>query len=369
MKAVVLSGGDGRRMQPFTSSMPKQLLPVAGRAVLQRLLETLASAGVRDVAVVVGSWAPEVRRAIGDGSSCGLAVTYIDQPRPAGLADAVRRAEQFLGDEDFILALGDNLFGENAVTELLDLARGGPACGLLVRQVPDPRDYGVAEVGEDGSVLRVLEKPSEPPTDLAVTGMYFFSHDVHASIAPLTPSARGELEITDAIQDLIDRGHRVRAHRFDGYWRDIGRSGDVVLANGELLAGLEREITGDVDDSSVIVGDVVVEAGAEVRGSRIEGPALVGAWARVTNCLVGPDTTIGEGACLNRVHLENTVVLAGTRLQLATGLKGCVIAPQDQPVEPPRRHQSAEPGRSGTTDRPDPPNRHLAPADVRVGAR
>ncbi|MEO7267955.1 MAG: sugar phosphate nucleotidyltransferase [Knoellia sp.] len=342
MKAVVLSGGDGRRMQPFTSSMPKQLLPVAGRPVLQRLLETLAGAGVHEVAVVVGSWAPEVRRAIGDGSASGVCVTYIEQPTPAGLAHAVGLAQEFLGDEDFVLALGDNLFGEDAVSDLLRLAATRPACGLLVREVGDPRAYGVAEVTGEGRVLRVLEKPSQPPTNLAVTGMYYFSSLVHASIATLTPSPRGELEITDAIQDLIGRGHRVEAHRFEGYWRDIGHSDDVVLANGELLGELERDIAGEVDDTSTVVGDVVVEAGAEVHGSHIVGPALVRSWARLTDCVVGPGTTIGEGACLTGVHLENSVVLAGTRLQLATGLRGCVIAPQDHPVQANPRHQAAE---------------------------
>ena len=270
LKGLVLSGGAGTRLRPITHTSAKQLVPVANKPVLFYGLEALRAAGVTDVGIVVGETRAEIEAAVGDGSALGIQVTYIPQEAPLGLAHAVLTAEAFLGDSPFVMYLGDNLL-RDGITALVDRFRAGASDALiLLQRVPDPQSYGVAEL-EDGQVVRLVEKPAEPRSDLALVGVYMFSPSIMESVKAIRPSARGELEITDAIQHLIDRGLSVEPHEVTGWWKDTGRLEDMLEANRLVLDVLETRVDGEVVDSTM-EGRVVVERGARVASSSVRGP-------------------------------------------------------------------------------------------------
>ncbi|GGU98228.1 glucose-1-phosphate thymidylyltransferase [Actinomadura cremea] len=328
MKALVLAGGTASRLRPFSNSLPKQLIPLAGRPVLEHVLRGIADIGVRDTAIVVGDTAPAVMDAIGDGARLGLRVTYVPQARPLGLAHCVTLARSFLGDDDFVMYLGDNLLPGGIADPARRFRARRPSAQLLLRRVADPRAFGVAEVGRGGVVRRLEEKPAHPRTDLAVLGVYFFTAAVHAAIDACRPSHRGELEITDAIQVLIDRGRTVRAVEHTGHWRDIGRPADVLACNRRLLAELRPRTDGELDAATEVTGGpVVVEPGARVIRSRITGPALVGADTVLTDCEVGPDAAIGRDCSLRGVRLRDAVVLDGTSLSGPADVHAALVSP------------------------------------------
>jgi len=325
MKALVLSGGKGTRLRPFSYSMPKQLIPIANRPVLEHILENLRVLGVKEAGVIVGDWAPEIMAMLGDGSRFGMRITYIPQEEPQGLAHCVAIAREFLGDEDFVMYLGDNMLlqGVQEIAEEFNARR--PAAQVVVHKVPDPRSFGVAEVDAGGRVTQVVEKPQHPRSDLALIGVYFFTPAVHEAVAAIEPSARGELEITDAIAWLIEGGAEVKASEYGGYWRDTGRVEDVLECNREILNSLSRDIAGEVDEASEIIGTVVVEAGARVVRSRIEGPAVIGADSVVADSHIGPHTSIGRDCAISRTGIAYSITLDGARVVGAQGLHGSVI--------------------------------------------
>lgn len=260
MKALVLSGGAGTRLRPITHTSAKQLVPVANKAVLFYGLESIAAAGVTEVGVIVGDTAQEIREAVGDGSRFGLDITYIPQDRPLGLAHAVIVARDFLGEDDFVMYLGDN-FIVGGITDLVDeFRRTRPDAQILLTRVPDPRAFGVAELDPAGQVVGLEEKPAHPKSDLALVGVYLFTPAIHDAVRAIGPSRRGELEITDAVQRLIDTGARVRSTIIKGYWKDTGNVVDMLEVNRTVLEGVERRIDGEVDEASETVGRVVVEA-------------------------------------------------------------------------------------------------------------
>ncbi|MGW5879066.1 glucose-1-phosphate thymidylyltransferase [Nocardiopsis terrae] len=325
MKALVLSGGSGTRLRPFSHSMPKQLVPVANRPILGHVIDSIRELGVTSVAVVVGDRSEEIRAALGDGSSHGVDITYIRQEAPLGLAHCVRIARRFLGDDDFVMYLGDNLLS-GGLTEIADRFRADRGdAHLAVRKVDDPHRFGVAEVDSEGRVLRLVEKPEHPVSDLAVVGVYFLTAAVHEAVDAITPSGRGELEITDAIQWLVDRGGDVRASVYQGFWRDTGQVSDVLDCNRELLAGLTPRILGAVDPDSRITGPVVVGESARVTRSRLSGPVVIGAGATVSDSVVGPYTSVGDGCVLDRAGVEDSIVLEGSAVRGVRGVHGSVI--------------------------------------------
>ncbi|MFI6509037.1 glucose-1-phosphate thymidylyltransferase [Streptosporangium sp. NPDC050855] len=334
MKALVLSGGSGTRLRPFSYSMPKQLIPIAGRPVLEHVLDDIRGLGVREVGIVVGTWSPEIERAIGDGSRLGLRVTYIRQERPLGLAHCVRLGRPFLGDDDFVMYLGDNMLPDGVADIAASFRAERPAAQVVVQRVADPRAFGVAEVEPDGTVRRLVEKPRHPRSDLALVGVYFFTPAVHAAAEAVTPGARGELEITDAIQLLIDRGATVRAGVYGGYWKDTGRIEDVLECNRHLLGGLRTEIAGEVDPLSSLSGPVVVAPGARVVRSRIVGPVIVGPGTLVEDSRIGPDVSLGAGCVLRGTGLSGSIVMDEAsisgidRLQDSLIGRAAVIAPR-----------------------------------------
>ncbi|KUO15289.1 glucose-1-phosphate thymidylyltransferase [Streptomyces dysideae] len=314
MKALVLCGGSGTRLRPITHTYAKQLVPVANRPVLFYGLEAIARANITEAGIVVGNNADEIRAAVGDGSRFSLRVTYIPQQRPLGLAHAVLIARDFLGDEDFVMYLGDN-FVVGGITELVDrFDAEHPDAQILLTRVSDPSAFGVAELDGRGSVVRLEEKPEHPKSDLALVGVYLFGPAVHRAVRAIAPSRRGELEITDAIQWLIDDGRDVRSTTISGYWKDTGNVDDMLEVNRTLLENLVPGVAGEVDDTSELVGRVRIEPGARVFGSRIVGPAVIGSGTTITGSYVGPFTSVAENCRITDSEVEFSIVLCNSRL-------------------------------------------------------
>lgn len=325
MKALVLSGGTGVRLRPFSYSMPKQLIPVAGKPILEHVLDNVRQAGVEEVGIVVGDTGPAIADVIGDGTRFGLRVSYLRQDKPLGLAHCVRLARDFLGEDDFLMYLGDNMLPDGVRDIADEFRRRRPAAHVVVQKVADPRSFGVAELDDGGRVLRVVEKPQHPRSDLAVMGVYFFTAAIHRAAAAVRPSARGELEITDAIQWLVEHDFEVRASEYAGYWRDAGRVEDVLECNRRILRDLRHEVAGQVDAASRLTGPVVVGPGARVIRSRIDGPAIIGAGTLVEDSRIGPDTAIGEGCVLSGTRVADSIVLDGATITGTPGLRGSFV--------------------------------------------
>jgi glucose-1-phosphate thymidylyltransferase len=311
MKGLILSGGRGTRLRPLTYTSAKQLVPIANKPVLFYGIEALVAAGVREIGIVVGDTADEIRAAVGDGSRWGARVTYLPQDAPRGLAHAVLISEPFIGREPFVMYLGDNLLNKGIVPLVEEFTREGPAAQILLARVPDPQMFGVAEL-ENGRVVRLVEKPQEPRSDLALVGVYMFGPEVFTSVKRIAPSARNELEITDAIQDLIDRGLTVKPHVVDGWWKDTGKLEDMLEANRLILDTLERRVEGTVDEVSRVEGKVVIEPGAVIERSVVRGPAIIGANARIVQAYVGPFTSIMNDVRIEDAEIEHSIVLEGS---------------------------------------------------------
>jgi glucose-1-phosphate thymidylyltransferase len=314
LKGLILSGGKGTRLRPITHTSAKQLVPVANKPVLFYGIEAMAEAGIREVGIIVApETGGEIREVVGDGERFGLAITYIDQDAPLGLAHAVLTAEQFLGDSPFVMYLGDNLL-RDGIKELVDTFRSeAPDALILLTPVPDPEHYGVAEL-EDGRVSRLVEKPAEPATDLALVGVYMFTPQVFEAARAIEPSGRGELEITDAIQHLVDGGLRVDPHIVHGWWKDTGQVQDMLEANRLILDELEERLDGEVDEESSIEGRVAIEEGARLERSTVRGPAIIGRGAVIKDAYIGPYTAIGENVRIDGAELEHSIVLAGSEI-------------------------------------------------------
>ncbi|MCX4823489.1 glucose-1-phosphate thymidylyltransferase [Streptomyces sp. NBC_01142] len=315
MKALVLSGGAGTRLRPITHTSAKQLVPVANKPVLFYGLESIAAAGITEVGIVVGDTAQEIRAAVGDGSRFGIDVSYIRQEVPLGLAHAVLISRDFLGDQDFVMYLGDN-FIVGGITALVEEFREQrPDAQILLTKVPDPRSFGVAELDDEGQVVRLEEKPSQPRSDLALVGVYLFTPAVHEAVRSISPSARGELEITHALQWLIDGDRRVASTIIDGYWKDTGNVADMLEVNRSVLERLTPKHEGSVDDLTEIIGRVRIGPGATVRASRIMGPAVIGPGTVVERSYIGPSTSIAENCRVTDSEIEYSIVLSGSSLE------------------------------------------------------
>jgi glucose-1-phosphate thymidylyltransferase len=309
MKGLILSGGRGTRLRPITFTSAKQLVPVANKPILFYGIEALAASGIREIGIVVGDTRREIRDAVGDGSRFGVSVTYIEQEAPLGLAHAVLVSEPFLGNDPFCMYLGDNLIRERLEPLVTRFRDEKPNCQILLAAVPDPTQFGVA-VLKDGQVVRLVEKPKEPPSNLGLVGVYMFDATVFKAVKAIKPSARGELEITDAIQWLIDQGYVVRPHVIEGWWKDTGKLEDMLEANRIILDTLLPRTDGTVVDSE-IVGRVVIEAGARVIRSTVRGPAIIGRDAVIESAYVGPFTSIGDRVVLRASEVEHSILLEG----------------------------------------------------------
>ena len=342
MKALVLSGGSGTRLRPITHTSAKQLLPVANKPVLFYGLEAIAAAGITEVGIVVGDTAPAIQAAVGDGSRFGIRATYLRQEAPLGLAHAVLIAREFLGDEDFVMYLGDNFIvgGITGLVEEFSAAR--PDAQIMLTKVADPRAFGVAELDGAGRVVGLEEKPRAPKSDLALVGVYLFTPAVHDAVAALKPSWRGELEITEAIQWLIDTARTVESTVITGYWKDTGNVTDMLEVNRLVLESLEPRADGVIDPGCEIIGRVSVEAGAQVSGSRIVGPAVIGAGSKVTGSYIGPFTAIAENCAVDDSEIEYSILLSGASIRGVRRIEASLIG-HDAEVTPaprvPRAHR------------------------------
>jgi glucose-1-phosphate thymidylyltransferase len=318
MKGLILSGGKGTRLRPITHTSAKQLVPVANKPVLFYGIEAMAAAGIEEVGIIIApETGGEIRDAAGDGSQFGVRITYVEQDAPLGLAHAVLTAEPFLGDDPFVMYLGDNLLQGGIVDLVRSFEARGPDALILLTPVPDPQHFGVAELDGD-RVVALQEKPPEPKTNLALVGVYMFTPQIHAAARAIEPSARGELEITDAIQHLVNSGRTVEPHIVQGWWKDTGRLEDMLEANRLILDVIEPRVEGELVDSQCD-GRVVVEPGAVLERSTVRGPAIIGAGTRLVDAYVGPYTAIAENCLIEQAEVEHSILLAGSSVR---GLQG-----------------------------------------------
>jgi glucose-1-phosphate thymidylyltransferase len=315
MKALVLAGGKGTRLRPLTYTSAKQLIPVANKPILDYALEAIREAGITEIGVIVGDTRQEVMSALGDGSRFGAALTYIHQPDPLGLAHAVWTAREFLGHEPFIMYLGDNLIQHGVKRFVEEFQTLGADALILLKPVENPRSFGVAELAPDGRIRSLEEKPQNPKSDLALVGVYLFSPAILEVIPNLKPSARGELEITDAIQALIDTGHDVRSHLQEGWWLDTGKKDDMLEANRVVLDEIQAENRGSVDAQSRVIGRVRIGPGTELIRTSVRGPAVIGAGCRLEDTFIGPYTSISDGVRIDRAEVEHSIILDGSRIE------------------------------------------------------
>lgn len=315
MKGLVLAGGRGTRLRPLTHSFAKQLVPVANKPVLYYGIEALAAAGIRDIGVVVGSTGAEIRRALGDGGSFGVSVTYIEQEAPLGLAHAVLISEEYMAGEPFVMYLGDNILAGGIASLVEEFVTSGVNAEILLSEVEDAGRFGVAELGADGRVIGLQEKPQDPPSRLALVGVYMFDASIFDAVRRITPSQRGELEITDAIQQLIDGGASVLPHIVEGWWKDTGKLSDLLEANRLVLETLDAEARHLEREDSRIDGRVRLGTGVELVQAVVRGPAVIGDGTRLENCFVGPYTSIGERCRITRCEIENSIVFSDSSLE------------------------------------------------------
>ena len=332
MKGLILSGGRGTRLRPITHTSAKQLVPVANKPVLYFAIEAMVEAGITDIGIITGDTGPEVRDAVGDGSRFGCTVTYIPQEEPLGLAHAVLTARDFLGGDRFVMYLGDNLIRDGIVRLVEEFRSSQPDAMILLASVPEPQRFGVAELNGD-RVVRLVEKPRVPPSDLALVGVYLFSAKVHSAIDRIAPSARGELEITDAIQRMIDDGDTVVPHVITGWWKDTGRLDDMLEANRIVLDGMAPRLDGVIGENVRLEGKVIVEAGARLANCRVRGPAIIGERTVIENAYVGPFTAIYHDCVVRNAEIEHSIVLERSRIEDVTGKiessllgKDCVVS-------------------------------------------
>jgi glucose-1-phosphate thymidylyltransferase len=328
MKGLVLAGGTGTRLRPLTYSGAKQLVPVANRPILFYVLDNLAEAGVHDIVVIVSpETGREVQAALGDGSRWKSRLHFIVQSHPGGLAHAVKVAAPALGQDDFCMFLGDNLIGTK-IGQAADEFRASPELSALVmlKEVPNPSSFGVAEVNAAGDVVRLVEKPANPKSNLALVGIYFFRPTIFAAIDRIRPSARGELEITDAIGELLSSGGSVRFARVGSWWLDTGKKDDLLLANDTVLdSWLNPEILGAVDPESKIIGRVRIEVGARVVRSVIRGPTIIGAGATITDSRIGPFTSVGPAVRIERSAVDRCVIMEGSAVEGVERLEDSLV--------------------------------------------
>jgi glucose-1-phosphate thymidylyltransferase len=342
MKAIILSGGKGTRLRPLTYSGAKQLVPVANKPILFYCIENIVQAGIKDIGIIISpETGEEIRETVGNGSRWGIKIQYITQDVPGGLAHAIRTAGDFLADSPFVMYLGDNLIGTGIDTFVNEFRNNNPEALILLKEVDNPKQFGVADVSEDGRVLKLIEKPDVPPSNLALVGIYIFSPKIHGAIARIKPSKRGELEITDAIQELINMGRNVMSFVLDMWWLDTGKKDDMLTANAIVLDDwLSENINGEVDKGSTILGRVSIGTGSVIRGSKIRGPVVIGENTVIENSFIGPYTSIGDNVKVIKSSVEHSVIMNGSELRELERLEESLIGRRVRITENKKMHKA-----------------------------
>jgi glucose-1-phosphate thymidylyltransferase len=339
MKGLILSGGKGTRLYPITYTSAKQLVPVANKPVLFRVIEAIRDAGIVDIGIVVGDTAPEIRQAVGTGKHWNVNVTYIPQEAPLGLAHAVKISQDFLGDDRFVMFLGDNVIQGGISGLIRQFASSEWNSQIVLTRVDHPQQYGVAQLDDEGRIVQLVEKPKEPISDLALVGIYMFDQHVFEAVHAITPSWRGELEITDAIQWLVEHDYAVFPYVHRGWWIDTGKMEDMLEANSLVLDELEHYVAGYVDRDSQVNGKVTIEKGAEVINSRIRGPAIIGQDSHIVNSYIGPSTSIYHHVQIRDSEIEHSIVLENSQIldipqRIEDSLIGRNVVIQRSPMKP-----------------------------------
>ncbi len=327
MKAIILSGGKGTRLRPLTYSGAKQLVPVANKPILFYCIDNIVKAGIKEIGIIISpETGQEIKDTVGDGSRWGTKIEYITQDVPGGLAHAIIIARDFLADSSFVMYLGDNLIGTGIGQFVDEFNNKNPEALILLKEVDNPKQFGVADVAEDGSVLKLVEKPDVPPSNLALVGIYIFSPEIHKAIDSIKPSERGELEITDAIQELIDMNCNVESFVLDMWWLDTGKKDDMLTANATVLDDwLESSIEGDVDEASKIEGRVAIGKGAVIRKCTIRGPVVIGENAVIDESFIGPHTSVGNNVKIVKSSVEHSVIMDDSELNDVERLEESLI--------------------------------------------
>jgi glucose-1-phosphate thymidylyltransferase len=342
LKGLVLSGGKGTRLRPLTHTAAKQLVPVANRPILYYVLDNLQDAGIHDVGIIIS---PEtgkaIEEAVGDGHTWGMKVVYILQNEPLGLAHAVKVARPFLGTDPFIMYLGDNLIGSGIGGFCETFEKSNADASILLKEVDNPSSFGIAEINGQGQVQRLVEKPKNPHSNLALVGIYFFSARIHGAIDRIRPSGRGELEITDAIQELLQQGFNVLSHKLDSWWLDTGKKDDLLTANSIVLdEWVKRQLLGEVDEESQVSGRVRLGKDSTVTRSTIRGPVVVGDNVQIENSFIGPFTSIGNGCRIVSSVMEHCVLLENARIEHVDRLEDSLVGKGSSVIKNRGNHQA-----------------------------
>jgi len=325
LKALIASGGRGTRLRPITHTRNKHLIPIANKPILHYSIEAVAAAGIKDIAIVVNADSDEVPIAIGDGSRWGVRTTFLRQETPGGLAQVVGLAEQFMGKDRFIFYLGDNMVVGGVKRFIDEFERSGCDCFLTLSKVKDPERFGVPEL-KDGRIVSIEEKPKHPKSSYAVAGIYLYNHRIFEAVKAIKPSARGELEISDAHQYLIDKGYTIGYSEITGWWKDTGKPLDLLEANRLILDNILPDVKGEVDEHSMVSGKVIVESGAKIINSVVRGPAIIGEGCVIEDAYIGPFTSVGNRTEIKRSEVEYSIILRNCKIHnVGIRLEGSII--------------------------------------------
>lgn len=327
MKAIILSGGKGTRLKPMTHTVAKQLLPVANKPILFYVIDQIIESGIEDIGIIISpETGDEIKKQVGDGSRWHAKISYILQSEPAGLAHAVKTARTFLGNSSFLMFLGDNLIQDGIKKFIGEFNSKGPDALVLLKKVDDPRLFGVAELDEHGKITRLVEKPKEPKSNLALVGAYLFKPEIHTAIDRIKPSWRGELEITDAIQEMLNMGQVVESHVLNGWWLDTGKKDDMLEANRVVLDDLlKRDVNIEINDNSRIEGRVAIGEGTVIENSTVRGPTSISENCRIINAFIGPYTSIAAGTSIENSSIHHSIILGNCKINDMENLIDSII--------------------------------------------